>query len=397
MEPRDNYERRDTDTIGVSRAMGLVLGSVGAVMLIVALLMVWFFKNQPQPWLPEPEIQASRQDFPQPRLQVNPPLEMAALNAKFKEELTGLGWADQSHTTVRIPVDRAMQIIAEKGLPATELKLTPLQLRQLKGVQTIPLAHYETPTAPEEKGAKLSAEDLKDVAFDQKLGAKIPADLKFRDETGREVQLGEYYGKTPFILVLGYYGCPMLCTLVGNGLTEALQDLRFNVGKEFQVIHVSIDPNETPELAAAKKRAYLRQYGRGGAEGGWHLLTGSQEAIEQLTRIVGFGYRYDAQTKQYAHPSGLVIVTPSGEVSRYLFGVNFPAKELRLALVEASENRIGSLSDRLLLVCYHYLPITGRYGALVLWILRGAGVLTVAMLVAGIIWMLRREPPKEKQ
>ena len=175
---------------------------------------------------------------------------------------------------------------------------------------------------------QLSDDTLRQIRFDQKIGAQIPLGAAFRDETGRSVRLGDYFGRKPVVLVLGYYGCPMLCTLVSNGMVESFHDLKSNVGEQFDVLHVSVSPTEKPELAAAKKREYLRHYGRPGAENGWHFLTGDEPAIHQLADAVGFRYAYDPVAKQYAHPSGFMVLTPRGQVSRYFFGIDFRAEEL---------------------------------------------------------------------
>jgi len=221
---------------------------------------------------------------------------------------------------------------------------------------------------------------LRTIRFDQKIGSRVSADLVFRDESGAPVKLGDFLGRKPVILVPGYYGCPMLCTLVLNGLIETLQDLRMNVGDQFEVVNFSINPAETPALAAAKKHAYLRSYGRPGAEQGWKFLTGDEASIEQLTDEIGFRYAYDSTIKQYAHPSGFVVLTPGGKVSRYFFGVDFSAKDLDSALVAASRSETGSPIQQLFLLCFHYSPITGKYGQLIMNTVRLCGIGTLASL-----------------
>jgi protein SCO1/2 len=230
---------------------------------------------------------------------------------------------------------------------------------------------------------------LNTIRFEQKLNSQVSLDLPFLDEQGNPVTLRRYVGQRPVILVLGYYRCPMLCTLVLNGMVECLLDLKLAVGREFEVVNVSIDPNEKPELAAAKKRTYLKRYGRLGADQGWHFLTGEKPAIERLAAEVGFNYAYDATIRQYAHPSGLIILTPQGKVARYLFGVNFSPKELDAALREASANQIGSPIRQLILLCFHYHPWVGRYGGLVMAVVRLAGVATLLGL-GGIIVLATR-------
>jgi len=226
----------------------------------------------------------------------------------------------------------------------------------------------------------LSDAALREIRFDQKPGDQISADLPFVDENGRSVKLGAYFGSKPVILVPGYYGCPMLCTLVLNGLVETLQDLKSNVGDQFTVINFSIDPSEKPDLAASKKSTYLRHYARAGAEGGWHFLTGDEAAIRKLSDEIGFHYVYDPAVKQYAHPSGFVVMTPQGRIARYFFGVDFQAKDVNAALTSASENQTGSSTRQLLLLCFHYSPVTSKYGSLILNCVRGCGVVTLAGL-----------------
>ncbi|HVN83332.1 MAG TPA: SCO family protein [Candidatus Binatia bacterium] len=238
---------------------------------------------------------------------------------------------------------------------------------------------------------------LQNVSIEQRLNEQVPLDLVFRDENGQSVQLAQYFGRKPVILSLVYYECPMLCTLVLNGLTAALDVLSFNVGKEFEVVTVSFSPTETPELATAKKHTYLKRYGRPGAEAGWHFLTGDQPAIEALTRAVGFQYTYDPALKQYAHAAAIMILTPQGRISRYFFGVEYAPKDVRLGLVEASQNRIGSLVDQLLLFCYHYDPVAGRYSAVAVNIIRAGGVVTVVALASFMIVMFRRDARRKRR
>jgi len=238
---------------------------------------------------------------------------------------------------------------------------------------------------------------LKQVAIEQKLDGQVPLSLTFRDETGKTVRLGDYMGKKPVILNLVYYQCPMLCGEVLSGLTGALTMVSFDVGKEFEVITVSFDPRETPEMATAKKATYLQRYRRPGADKGWHFLTGDQANIEALTHSVGFDYQYDEKTQQYAHATAIMILTPEGKISRYFYGVEFPPKDLRLGLVEASEHKIGSAVDQVLLYCYHYDPATGKYGPVIANILRLAAALTMAILGAFVWVMFRHDTRHEKQ
>jgi len=235
---------------------------------------------------------------------------------------------------------------------------------------------------------------LQEIGFDQRLGESVPLDLAFSDETGRSVKLSDYFGKKPVVLSLVYYECPMLCTISLNGLAGALEVLSFVPGQEFEVVTVSFDPKETPELAAAKKKAYMARYKRPEAHAGWHFLTGPSESVEALTRAVGFRYVWDAATRQFAHPAGLLVLTPEGKISHYLFGVEYAPKDLRLALVAAAGGKIGNAADQLLLYCYQYDPQTGRYSASILNLVRLAGAATVLGLGAFILTATRRRRPR---
>jgi protein SCO1/2 len=235
-----------------------------------------------------------------------------------------------------------------------------------------------------------SPDILQEVGFDQNLGGRIPLDLPFKDETGRDVRLGDYFGERPVVLSLVYYRCPMLCTISLNGLARALKVLSFVPGQEFEVLTVSFDPSETPDLAAAKKKTYMAQYERAEGAQGWHFLTGDEEAIAALTKAVGFRYVWDEATKQFAHPAGILVVSPDGTISRYLFGVEYSPKDLRLALVDSAEGRIGNPVDQVLLYCYQYDPSTGRYSASIMNIVRLGGLLTVVGMITLILWMSLR-------
>lgn len=238
----------------------------------------------------------------------------------------------------------------------------------------------------------LSPADLKRVGYDQHIGQPISPGLTFQESDKRTVALGDLFNSKPTLLVLGYYQCPMLCTLINDGMIEALQELRFNIGRDFNVINVSIDPRETPELAANKKKEYLTRYGRPDAARGWHFLTGNEQSIAQLANEAGFRYKYDPESRQYAHPSGFVVLTPDGKISRYFFGVNFEPAKLRSAIIAASNGQEGSVIHELVLLCCRYNPITGKYGALILNVLRGAGIGTVLLLGCWIVVMARRGP-----
>ena len=232
-------------------------------------------------------------------------------------------------------------------------------------------------------------EALESARFEQRLNAQTPLDLAFRDETGQDVRLGSYLGEKPVILALVYYNCPNICSVVLNDLVENLRELPFELGREFDVVTVSIDPRETPELAAASKDTYVHNYGRAGVEHGWHALTGTEKAIQRLASVVGFQYAYDARLKQYAHPSGLLVVTPEGKISSYLYGLVYSPTDLRLALVEASENKIGSPIDQVLLRCYQYDPVSGKYTVTVMNIVRLGGLITTIVLGGFLVTMVR--------
>jgi protein SCO1/2 len=256
-----------------------------------------------------------------------------------------------------------------------------------------PLQAQGVLTAPTNPPSNVRPAALKNVGIDQKLDNQLPLDLHFRDETGRDVRLGEYFGKRAVILTPVYYGCPMLCSQILTGLVSGLKPLTFSAGKEFEVIAVSFDPTETPELALQKQQNYVARYGRAGSEHGFHFLTGDETAIKTLTDALGFRYTYDPHTKQFAHASGVMVATPDGRISRYLYGVDYAPRNLRLSLFEASQRKIGSPVDELLLFCYHYDPATGKYGAFAVNFLRLAAAATV-LGIAILLLALSRQGPK---
>jgi len=238
---------------------------------------------------------------------------------------------------------------------------------------------------------------LSGVGIDQKLNEQLPLDLVFRDENGKDVKLGDYFGKKPVLLSLVYYQCPMLCNQVLNGMVTAFKVMAFKPGEEFEVVTVSFDPRETPELAAAKKKTYvdyLPEAKRSGAASGWHFLTGDEANIKRITDAVGFRYHFDDATNQFAHASGVFVATPQGKMARYFYGIEYAPRDLRLGLIEAAENKIGSPVDQLLLYCFHYDPETGKYGAAVMNLMRLGGVVTVIGIV-GLLLMLRRRGSKQ--
>ena len=248
-------------------------------------------------------------------------------------------------------------------------------------------------SAPLHAAPQDPARATRDTRFDQKLDAQVPLDAVFKDESGKDVKLGELLGRSerPVVLTMVYYECPMLCTQVLNGFVKTLRVLGMEVGKDFDIVTVSIDPTETSELARAKKERYVAGLPGSTVEQGWHWLVGPQASIDALADSVGFRYWYDKQIDEYAHPGGIVVLTPQGRVSRYFFDVEFAMRDLRLALVEASEGKVGSLTDKVMLLCYHYDPKTGKYGFVVTNVVRGLGALTVAGLLGYMIFQLRRE------
>ena len=230
---------------------------------------------------------------------------------------------------------------------------------------------------------------LKNVGIEQHLDEQIPPDLSFRDETGKPIRLRDYFGKKPMILNLVYYQCPMLCGEVLSGLESALRVMKFDVGGEFDVLTVSFDPRETPDMANKKKAEFLKRYGRPGAAGGWHFLTGPQESIDALTKAAGFQYQYDPNTGQFAHSTAIMVLTPEGKIAQYYFGVEYAPKDLRLGLIQASDNNIGTLADQVLLYCYHYDPATGKYGAIIARVLKLSALATILLLGALMTVLIR--------
>jgi protein SCO1 len=248
-------------------------------------------------------------------------------------------------------------------------------------------AQIYTPPAPKQ----LSASPLlKKVGIDQKMGAQVPLDLEFNDESGKLVALRQYFGK-PVILALVYYQCPSLCNMVLNGLVRSAKSLTLTPGEDYEVVAVSFDPRETPEMARAKKQTYMKDYNRPGAEKGWHFLTGDEAASKALADSVGFRFVYDTMTNQYAHGSGIILLTPEGRASRYFFGIDYPERDVRLGLVEASNRRIGSAIDQVELYCFHYDPANGKYGLVIMNVLRLGGLLTLGVLGGFMLVSLRRD------
>ncbi len=239
---------------------------------------------------------------------------------------------------------------------------------------------------------------LQGVGIDQKLDQPVPLDLTFKDEYGRAVPLSTFFhSKKPVLLALVYYRCPMLCTQILNGVQSSLKAVSFNPGQDFEVVSVSFDPKDTPEIAAAKKQMYVRRYGRPNTANGWHFLTGDEANIKALTDAVGFHYKYDPKTDQFAHASGIMILTPDGHLSRYFYGVEYAPRDVRLGLVEASQNKIGSPVDQFLLFCYHYDPATGKYGAMAMNMVRFAGAAFALIGGAFLLIVWRRDFRTDKR
>jgi protein SCO1/2 len=249
-------------------------------------------------------------------------------------------------------------------------------------------AQFWQPREPE-KDTNVSL--TRDVSIEQKLNEQVPLDLTFRDESGQTVTLRQYFGKKPVLLTLVYYECPSLCGLVLQGLLKSLRVINYTPGEQFEIVTVSISPIETPELAAAKKANFLKEYGREEAAAGWHWLTGDEKNIRALADAVGFRYVYDPKTKQYAHAAGIMLLTPSGKISRYFYGIEYSPRDLRLGIIDASQGKVGSLVEKVILFCYQYDPTTGKYGLLVVRLIQLGGLLTLLVLGGFIGTMFYRE------
>ncbi len=239
---------------------------------------------------------------------------------------------------------------------------------------------------------------LNEVGIEQKLNEQLPLETEFKDENGKTVKIGEYFGKRPVILALVYYECPMLCSEVLNGLTGTLKGLNFSVGKEFDVVAVSFNAkeNDVPDLAKSKKESYVRRYAREGSENGWHFLTGTQDSIDKITNAVGFGYKWDEETKQFAHAGAIMVLTPEGKMSKYLYGIDYAPKDVKFAIMESAQSKIGNPVDQLMLYCFHYNPATGKYGLQILNIIRLGGLLTLFGMGTMFFVFWRRNKNKNK-
>jgi protein SCO1 len=258
-----------------------------------------------------------------------------------------------------------------------------LALSSAAGAQTIP-------DSVGKSSSGLPAQ-LQNVGFEPQLNAQLPLDVNFRDESGRDVQLREYFGRKPVVLALVYYGCPMLCNQVEMGVVGSLKMLSFNPARDYEVLFVSFDPRENPEMASKKKAAALSRFGRPETAAGWHFLTGKEEAIRAVASAVNFRYSFDEKHNLFAHASGIMLLTPDGRISRYFYGVEYPSRDVRLGLVDASAGKIGTPIDHLLLFCFQYNPETARYSATVLRIVRLGGILTILTIVVGILIFRRRD------
>jgi len=237
---------------------------------------------------------------------------------------------------------------------------------------------------------------FRDVGIDQRLNQQVPLDIPFRDENGDTVALREFFGKRPVILSLVYYECPMLCTTSLNGLEQSMKEMKLDLGKDYDVVTVSFDPTEQPSLAAAKKAVYVGLYGRPGAADAWHFLTGDQDSIDRLTQAVGFRYHYDKNIKQFIHATGIIVLTPEGKVARYFYGIQYPAGNLRLGLVEASQGKIGNPVDAILLYCCEYDPQTGKYSLVISRALQLGAAVTVVCLGGLMLVMFKATPGRSR-
>ena len=275
--------------------------------------------------------------------------------------------------------------------PALLLTLFSLLLTPLSAT-----AQYAQPPQSTAGASGLTPAALKDIGIDQRLNEQLPLDAVFHDETGQAVRLGDYFGQKPVFVSLVYYNCPMLCNQVLNGMVSGLKMLPYQAGKEFDVLTISFDPSEGETDAAKKKEVVLRDYGRRTNPAGWHFLTGDKAAIDQVAQAVGFKYFFDEQTRQYAHASGIMLATPQGRLSHYFYGIEYAPRDLRFGLIEASAGKIGSPVDKLVLYCYHYDPTTGRYGAVIMNIMRLGSIATVFGIIALIVLLRRRRPEDDE-
>jgi protein SCO1/2 len=375
----------------------------------------------------------------QPRLQVNPNDDLQSLEATERAHISGYVWLDRESGTVRIPIERAMQLVSERGLPMASpsaspperikadesgfphptlpvgtpgprgtplLEMTPSQTETALATSPGTTGTPGTPTPgaaalsansgahpgdPPGSSDHLEAEQLAEVRFDQQPGNRLPLDLVFKDESGSEILLRETFGYSPAILVFADFDCPMLCPVILNDLAERLSTINLRLGEQYRVISMSLDPADTPNLAATRKAEILSQNPIPGDQRGWRFLTGDAPSIASLARATGFQYLYDQETRQFAHPAGLVILTPQGVIARYIAALDYSSNDLRLSLVEASAGDIGNPIDRFFLMCYAYDPVRGRYTLAITRGLQVLGVGSALALFAGILVLIRRE------
>ncbi len=359
--PAAGYEQRDAPP-GRVIALGLGLALLVILGLVVAGIIVARFA---QPVDAPPPV-SQRETIPQG--DSNQELERRRQQASERRELQSYGWSDREKNRARVPIERAIELVGERE------ELPELDESAARGVNR-----------------------FRDIRIEQKLNNPVPLDCRFVDAQGRRVQLGDLLDGRPVVLNLVYFECPMLCNLATNGLIRSLRALSFEAGQEFTVITVSFDPREGPEMAAAAKRTALKRYGRAADGEGWHFLTGKEESIRRLADAVGFRYRFDPESGQYLHAAGLMVLTPAGRVSRYLFGIDYAPRDLRLSLVEAAENKIGTTTDQVLLLCYQYDPATGKYGLLIHNSLRVFGVATVLVIGSAAGLLLWREHKRREK
>ncbi len=384
---------------------------------------------------------------PEPKLMTGESLRLNEVRTEQQGQLHGYGWMDEKAGVAHIPIDQAKKLTLERGLAVRPDPLTDdgLGTRRPAGGESssgrnvtkafapaaaepapAPAAgaggrsprhsqvmtnylstatvcalalvastavYAQNPGGLVEPGDPTSARPgiLSKIAIDQRIGSQVPSDIPFVDENGQPVKIGDYFGTRPVVLALVYYECPMLCTQVLNGLVSALGVLNFEAGREFDVVAVSFNPKEGPGLASQKKSSYVERYGRPQAAGGWHFLTGTQESIKRLTGAVGFKYEYDPKIEQFAHGAAIELLTPKGTIAKYYYGIEYSPRDLRLGIIEASDERIGTVIDDVLLFCYHYDPSSGKYGASVLGIVRAGGIATVLAFAVFLTVSLRRD------
>jgi protein SCO1 len=404
------YETRDVNVRAVAWLALSVAG--GAAIVLVAL---WLLLND---W----DVRAARSDpavspladqrqpAPEPRLQAAPVHDYQQLREQENAVLHSYGWIDKDQGTVRIPIERAIELLVERGERGAEVEgqksedtNRSTEDRETEGrrdgetgqshsvppslLPSLKLDGSRETYSPPATPTSLAQQ----VGLDQRLGQQAPLELKFRDEEGHAIALGELVKERPVILSLVYYRCPMLCNQLLNGLLKSSNSMSLQLGHDYDIISVSIDPRETADDAAKKKQRYVAAYRRTGAEQGWHFLTGEQSQIEHLAAAVGYRYHYDSRSDQYAHASGIIVLTPDGRISRYFYGIDYPPRDLRLGLVESSAGRIGSAVDQILLLCFHYDPATGKYGLLISRVLQLVGTATALLLGGYLLAMYRLE------